>query len=289
MPLIGARRASASPRRSARSTLDADADDLAALERAVPPGAAAGERYAAGADGDARQRAGLTAGAGPPAAILAGRGDRGTRRGPGAVAVATAPPGLGAGQRLGARGLVVRGASRAASASCWTRSRRRRRRARRLGAHRGAAAADAVVILKPDHVRDVDLFVRWYGARAFGPQLFWRDDVPRTELEPRPARATSCPAACSALVRRARRARRRRSTCPSSARSCSPTRMTAPRRRAARVGDALARGAHAARRCGPLLELPFEHVLVSHGEPVHDRDDFVAALDREPWGAYTGA
>ena len=38
-----------------------------------------------------------------------------------------------------------------------------------------------------------------------------------------------------------------------------------------------------------MLELPFEHVLVSHGEPVHDRDDFVPALDREPWGAYTGA
>ena len=37
--------------------------------------------------------------------------------------------------------------------------------------------------MKPDHVRDVDLFVRWYGARAYGPQLFWRDDVPRTELE----------------------------------------------------------------------------------------------------------
>ena len=54
------------------------------------------------------------------------------------------------------------------------------------------------------------------------------------------------------------------------------------------MGDAVARGAHAP---GPraLLELPFEHVLVSHGEPVHDRDDFVAALDREPWGEYAGA
>ena len=38
-----------------------------------------------------------------------------------------------------------------------------------------------------------------------------------------------------------------------------------------------------------LLELPFEHVLVSHGEPVHGRDDFVAALDREPWGEHDGA
>lgn len=31
----------------------------------------------------------------------------------------------------------------------------------------------AVVVLKPDHVRDVDLFVGRYGARAFGPSLFW--------------------------------------------------------------------------------------------------------------------
>ena len=42
----------------------------------------------------------------------------------------------------------------------------------------------AIVVLKPDHVRDVDLFARRYGARAFGPSLFWRDDIPETELEP---------------------------------------------------------------------------------------------------------
>src|SRR5438105_8138704 len=41
-----------------------------------------------------------------------------------------------------------------------------------------------VVVLKPDHVRSVDAFVDRYGARPFGPSLFWRDDVPRTELEP---------------------------------------------------------------------------------------------------------
>ena len=27
----------------------------------------------------------------------------------------------------------------------------------------------------------------------------------------------------------------------------------------------------------------WEHVLVSHGEPVHSRADFEAALEREPW------
>src|SRR5437763_8670327 len=47
-----------------------------------------------------------------------------------------------------------------------------------------ALRPEVVVILKPDHVRDVDLFVRWYGAAAYGPFLFWRDDIPRVELTP---------------------------------------------------------------------------------------------------------
>lgn len=34
-----------------------------------------------------------------------------------------------------------------------------------------------------------------------------------------------------------------------------------------------------------MLELPFERVLVSHGEPVHTRADFEAALEREPWSS----
>jgi hypothetical protein len=38
-----------------------------------------------------------------------------------------------------------------------------------------------------------------------------------------------------------------------------------------------------------LLELPFEHVIVSHGEPVHDRTAFEAALEREPWSRWAGA
>ena len=46
-----------------------------------------------------------------------------------------------------------------------------------------AAPPTLIVVLKPDHVRDVDLFVRRYGARAFGPSLFWRHDIPETELE----------------------------------------------------------------------------------------------------------
>src|SRR5215471_18429034 len=49
----------------------------------------------------------------------------------------------------------------------------------RLDAH----PPTAVVVLKPDHVRDVDLFVRRYKVPAFGPRLFFRWDVPQTELQ----------------------------------------------------------------------------------------------------------
>jgi hypothetical protein len=39
-----------------------------------------------------------------------------------------------------------------------------------------------------------------------------------------------------------------------------------------------------------MLDLPFERVLVSHGEPVHSRADFEAALsEREPWSIPTAA
>ncbi|HEV3403780.1 MAG TPA: hypothetical protein VG073_05790 [Gaiellaceae bacterium] len=58
-----------------------------------------------------------------------------------------------------------------------------------------------VAVLKPDHVRDVDVFVRRYGTRAFGPWLFWPRNVPATELEPIEAE--------SELARRARRSPRR--------------------------------------------------------------------------------
>lgn len=47
-----------------------------------------------------------------------------------------------------------------------------------------ARPPSAVVVLKPDHVRDVDLFVRRYGAGGFGPELFFPHEVPQTALEP---------------------------------------------------------------------------------------------------------
>jgi hypothetical protein len=46
---------------------------------------------------------------------------------------------------------------------------------------------------------------------------------------------------------------------------------------------------HTERTLPALLDLPFEHVLVWHGEPVHDRAHFEAALERDPWSDWSGA
>jgi len=152
----------------------------------------------------------------------------------------------------------------------------------RIDAHRPSAVA----VLKPDHVRDVDLFVRWYGARAHGPQLFWRGDVPRTELEPiQPGDEL-----CGGLL------------ALHDGRGVMETPLYLPEQRALVFADALTAPGGVLRvwatpwheqRTLPalreLLELPFERVLVSHGEPVHARADFEAALEREPWSSWSGA
>jgi len=61
----------------------------------------------------------------------------------------------------------------------------------RLDAH----PPTAIVVLKPDHVRDVDLFARRYHSQAFGPRVFFREDIPQTNLQPIDP-GTEPPAAC---------------------------------------------------------------------------------------------
>ncbi len=56
--------------------------------------------------------------------------------------------------------------------------------AREVWARLDALRPEAVVVLKPDHVRDVDLFVALVRGRAYGSYLFWRDDIPHTDLQP---------------------------------------------------------------------------------------------------------
>ena len=142
------------------------------------------------------------------------------------------------------------------------------------------------VVLKPDHVRDVDLFVRRYGARAFGPALFWRDDIPETELEPIEP-GTKLPSGLVALY---------------DGRGRNETPLWLPEQRALVFADALTAPEGELRvwstpwheeRALPALralldELPFERILVSHGDPVHTRADFEAALAREPWDPFEG-
>jgi hypothetical protein len=132
-------------------------------------------------------------------------------------------------------------------------------------------------------VRDVDLFVSRYGARAFGPFLFWRDDVPETRLEGiQPG--IELPGGLVALY---------------DGRGRNETPIWLPEQRALVFADALTAPGGELRvwttpwheeRALPalraLLELPFEHVIVSHGEPVHGRSAFEQALERTPWGAH---
>jgi glyoxylase-like metal-dependent hydrolase (beta-lactamase superfamily II) len=136
------------------------------------------------------------------------------------------------------------------------------------------------VVLKPDHVRDVDLFVGRYGARAFGPRLFWRDDVPETELEPIEP-GSELPGGLVALY---------------DGRGRNETPLWLPEQRALVFADALTAPGGELRvwstpwheeRALPalraLLELPFELVIVSHGDPVHTRDAYERALELPPW------
>jgi hypothetical protein len=136
------------------------------------------------------------------------------------------------------------------------------------------------VILKPDHVRDVDVFVQRYGVRAFGPYWFWRDDIPETELEGiEPGR--ELPGGLLALY---------------DGRGRNETPVWLPEQRALVFADALtapdgqllvwATPWHEERvlpALRALLDLPFEHVIVSHGAPVHDRAAYERALELPPF------
>jgi glyoxylase-like metal-dependent hydrolase (beta-lactamase superfamily II) len=136
------------------------------------------------------------------------------------------------------------------------------------------------IVLKPDHVRDVDVFVRRYGARAYGPWLFFRHDIPESELEPFEP-GSELPGGFVGLH---------------DGRGRMETPLWLPEQRTLVFADALTapdgelrvwvtawheeRVLPALRK---LLELPFERVIVSHGEPVHERAEFERALELAPW------
>lgn len=136
------------------------------------------------------------------------------------------------------------------------------------------------VVLKPDHVRDVDAFVQRYQARGFGPRLYDRYDIPKTELKPIEP-GSRLPGGLVALH---------------DGRGRNETPLWLPEQRVIIFADALTAPEGELRvwatpwheeRALPalraLLELPFEQVIVSHGEPVHTRAAFERALQATPW------
>lgn len=126
------------------------------------------------------------------------------------------------------------------------------------GARLDAPPPTAIVILKPDHVRGVNLFVRWFHVPAHGPWLFWGGEAPEAELAPvRPGETLP-----GGLV------------APYDGRGSMETPIYLPEQRAIVFADG--------------MTAPGGVLLVSHGEPVDDRADFEAALEREPWSPPSG-
>ncbi len=151
-----------------------------------------------------------------------------------------------------------------------------------LWARLDARPPTLAVVLKPDHVRDVDAIVRRYGARAFGPYLFWRQNVPETELEGIEP-GLELPGGLLTLY---------------DGRGRSETPLWLPEQRTLVFADALTERGGELRVWGTpwhehrvlpalrdLLELPFERVIVSHAErePVHTRAEYERALERPPY------
>ena len=135
------------------------------------------------------------------------------------------------------------------------------------------------VVLKPDHVRSVDRFVERYDCRAFGPDVFNRDDIPDTELE-LVLPGFQLPGGLLALY---------------DGRGRNETPLWLPEQNTIVFSDALTTLGgelqvwgtpwHAERALPALralLDLPFEQVIISHGEPVHARAEYERALERPP-------
>lgn len=135
------------------------------------------------------------------------------------------------------------------------------------------------VVLKPDHVRSVDLFVERYRIPAYGPDVFNKDDVPETDLEliyP----GYVLPGGSTALY---------------DGRGRNETPLWLPEHRTIVFSDALTtfggelqvwwtpwHDERALPALRAMLDLPFERVIISHGDPIHERSAFERALARRP-------
>ena len=145
-----------------------------------------------------------------------------------------------------------------------------------------AAPPTAFAILKPDHVRDVDAFASRYPVPAYGPLLFFRGDAPQTELQYVDP-GTVLPGKVLALY---------------DGRGRNETPLWFRQQHTIVFADALntlsgelrvwATPWHEQRALPALralLDLDFERIIVSHGDPIHARAEYEAALKRPPFSA----
>ncbi len=118
--------------------------------------------------------------------------------------------------------------------------------------------------------------------QAYGPRLFFRGDAPKTELhyiDP----GTALPGNAHALY---------------DGRGRNETPLWFPQQRTIVFADALNalngelriwstpwHEERALPALQALLDLPFERIIVSHGDPVHSRAEYEAALTRPPFSA----
>jgi hypothetical protein len=159
----------------------------------------------------------------------------------------------------------------------------------------------AVVVLIPDHLRpswrppaDIDaakragsriewspdVLARRYGCVTYGPATFELGQALETIVRPIAADMV-LPGGAVALA---------------DPRGFSETPLWLPEQRTLVFADALTErngelrtwtmrdiDGSAPRAFRALLDLPFERVIISHGEPVHSRAEYERALDRPPW------
>ncbi len=154
----------------------------------------------------------------------------------------------------------------------------------------------AVAVLLPDHMREtwsdqqtwsVDALVRRYGCRAFGPNAYDPNMVDRvgpakTEVQ-KVVPGRELPGGVVPFR---------------DVRGWSETPLWLPEHRTLVFGDAMTERQGTLRvwmsptheelalpELRAMLDLPFERVIISHGEPVHTREAFEQALERPPWPA----
>jgi len=148
----------------------------------------------------------------------------------------------------------------------------------------------AVAILIPDHNRpawgttehSIDAVVRRYGCRAFGPDNWSENKPPRTPLQ-KIEPDQELPGGLLPFR---------------DPRGWSETPLWLPEQHTLVFGDALTERGGALRvwmspthqeRAIPdlraMLDLPFERLIISHGEPSHTRQALEQALERPPWPA----